>query len=252
MERPDYGIDAPGIVRNMLLVGIAALLLLFPAAFGYWPSHLWGVLLAALLLLVALFSLAYACLLLCSSRVGKLIERERLLNLISWSGREQVLDVGCGRGLMLVEAAKRLTTGKAVGIDLWHAVDQADNRPDAALNNAKMEGVAERIEVQTADMRQLPFPDESFDVVLSHWAVHNLGSAEERAKALAEMTRVLRPAGCVILADIKYQAEYAAALARMGLPDIRRVGRSWRTALMAVVSFGRFCPTAVVARKKPS
>ena len=37
---------------------------------------------------------------------------------------------------MLVAAAKRLPTGKAVGIDLWHPEDQADNRPDVAINNA--------------------------------------------------------------------------------------------------------------------
>ena len=184
-----------------------------------------------------------------SSRVGKLSERERLLNLIPWSGRENVLDVGCGRGLMLVGAARRLSDGKAVGIDLWQAADQADNRPDATINNARLEGVADRIEVQTADMRQLPFPDESFDVVISHWAVHNLCRDEERAKALAEMARVLKPAGYVLLADIEHQAEYAAAFTQLGMTDIRHVGGSWQTALMAAISLGGFRPTAVLAHK---
>ncbi len=252
MRRPDYGIDAPGMVRNMFLAGAGALLLILPAAFGFWPSRLWGVILAALLLLCAAYFLGQGCLMLYSSRVGKLDEREHLLDLISWKGAERVLDVGCGQGLMLVGAAKRLPEGKAVGIDLWQSADQAGNRPDAALNNARMEGVAKRIEVYTADMRQLPFSNESFDVVISHWAVHNLRKADERARALAEMTRVLKPDGYLVLADIEHHAEYAANFAQIGLIHIRYVGDSWGTAIMAAVSFGRFRPTAVVARKVPA
>jgi SAM-dependent methyltransferase len=249
MKRPDYGIDAPGIVRNMFLAGAGAFLLMLPAAFGFWPGHPWKVIVEVPLLLCAAYFLGQGCLMLYSSRVGKLDEREHLLDLISWSGAERVLDVGCGRGLMLVGAARRIPEGKAFGIDLWQSADQAGNRPDATLNNARLEGVAERIEVHTADMRQLPFPNESFDVVISHWAVHNLREAEDRGKALAEMTRVLKPAGCLVLADIEHHAEYAAGFARLGLIHIRLAGGSWQTAIMAALSFGRFRPTAILARK---
>lgn len=250
MKRPDYGIDAPGVVRNLLIAGTVALALLLPAPFGLWPGQPWGTLLAGLLLFCAADFLGVGFLVLRASRVGKLSQREHLLDLVPWSGRERVLDVGCGHGLMLVAAAKRLPAGKVVGIDLWHSEDQADNRPDVPLNNARMEGVADRVEVQTADMRQLPFSDESFDVVLSHWAVHNLREAKERSQTLAEMVRVLRPGGHIVLADIEHGAEYAAGLAALGLSDIRHVGNSWKTALLAAASLGRFRPTAVVARKE--
>jgi arsenite methyltransferase len=69
------------------------------------------------------------------------------------------LDVGCGRGLMLVGAGKWLTSGKAIGIDLWQQQDQANNSSSATLSNAAIEGVADRIEVKTADMCELPFPE---------------------------------------------------------------------------------------------
>jgi len=252
MRRPDYGIDAPGMIRNMFLAGAGALLPILAAAFGFWPSRPWGAIPAALLLLCAAYFLGQGCLMVYSGRVGKLKERERLLDLVSWKGSERVLDVGCGHGLMLVGAAKRLTDGKAVGIDLWHSADQADNRPEAAISNARMEGVAERIEVHTADMRQLPFSNESFDVVISHWAVHNLRKAEERTRALAEMTRVLKPSGYLVLADIEHHAEYAANFAQLGLIHIQLVGDSRLTAIVAAVSFGRFRPTAVTARKAPA
>ena len=249
MTRPDYGIDAPGLVRTFFLAGTGVLLLLLPAAFGFWPSRPWGVVLAGLLVLVAIYTLGMGCFMVYYSRVSKLHERELLLDHLSLSGRERVLDVGCGRGLMVVGAAKRLSNGKAVGIDIWQAEDQSDNSPDAALTNARLEGVAERIEVQTADMRQLPFPDQSFDAVVSHWAVHNLYNADERATALAEMHRVLKPDGRVVLADIEHHAEYAAGFARLGFIDIQHVGTSPKTAFLSAVSFGSFCPTAVLARK---
>lgn len=66
------------------------------------------------------------------------------------------MDVGCGRGLLLNAAARRLTPGKAIGIDLWQSVDQSGNRPEATLANARLEGVAGLVEVKTGDMRELP------------------------------------------------------------------------------------------------
>jgi len=252
MKCPDYGFDAPGTVCNLFVVGTVALLLLVPAPFGFWPGQPWGALLAGSLLFCAADFLGLGFLVLHASRSGKVSGREHLLDLIPWNGREQVLDVGCGHGLMLVGAAKRLSTGKAIGIDLWHSEDQADNRPDMPLSNAQLEGVADRVAVQTADMRHLPFADESFNVVLSHWVVHNLHAAEERSQALAEMVRVLKPGGYIVLADIEHHAEYAARLTSRGLHDIRHVGDSWQTTLMVAISLGRFCPTAVVARKEPT
>ena len=249
MKRPDYGLDAPGLVRTFFLIGTGALLLLFLAASGFWPGRPWGILLAGLLGLVATYTLGMGCFMVYYSRVSKLRDRERLLDLLSLSGRERVLDVGCGRGLMVVGAARRLPDGKTVGIDIWQAEDQSNNSPDAALDNARLEGVADRVEAQTADMRQLPFPDESFDAVVSHWAVHNLYSAEERATALAEIHRVLKPAGRVVLADIEHHAEYATGFTRLGFTDVRHVGASPKTAFLAAISFGSFCPTAVFARK---
>ena len=70
------------------------------------------------------------------SKYGKIAEREKLLKYIAWTGRERVLDVGCGRGLILVGAAKHLTTGHAVGIDIWQAEDLSGNRAEVPLGNA--------------------------------------------------------------------------------------------------------------------
>jgi cyclopropane fatty-acyl-phospholipid synthase-like methyltransferase len=71
-----------------------------------------------------------------SSKVGKLRERERLLDAVPWRGDETVLDVGCGRGLLLTAAARRIPDGKVIGVDIWQEVDQSGNRPEATWANA--------------------------------------------------------------------------------------------------------------------
>ena len=247
--RPDYGLDAPGLGRGLCAAGGVSVglgLMLGRAPRGRCPVRLAAVggLLATGAYLVGLSGIMrYA------SRIGKLRERDRLLDLIAWSGDEHVLDAGCGRGLMLVGAAKRLTTGRAVGVDIWREVDQGGNRPDAALENARLEGVAERVAVETADVRSLPFADGSFDVVLSHWLVHNLPSRADRVAALHEMIRVLRPVGTLIVADIHYQDEYVSILHDLGLREVRRLEDDWQARLCGLLTWGGFLPSAVIARK---
>ncbi len=70
---------------------------------------------------------------------------------------------GC---IFLVAAAKRLSTGCAIGIDIWSQTDQADNRPERTGRNARLEGVADRVVVCDGDARKLDLPDEAFDVVV--------------------------------------------------------------------------------------
>src|SRR5262249_36399645 len=161
------------------------------------------------------------------SKVGKLRARERFLDLLIWHGQERVLDVGCGRGLLLIAAARRLTTGQAVGVDLWQRQDLSGNRPEATLANAEAEGVAQRAEVKDAAARQLPFADTSFDVVVSALALHNIPKAEERQQAIREIVRVLKPAGQVALSDIHYTADYARALQECGMTDVKRIASGW-------------------------
>jgi hypothetical protein len=86
------------------------------------------------------------------SMIGKVREREKYLDKIAWCD-ERVLDVGCGLGLFLIGAAKRLSTGRAVGIDKWQAEDLSGNNAAGTLNNAMVEGVADKVEVQTGDAR---------------------------------------------------------------------------------------------------
>jgi arsenite methyltransferase len=199
--------------------------------------------------IICAYALFMGGLMIYESRIQKPHERERILDLIEWRGDEYVLDVGCGRGLMLIGAALRLNTGKAVGIDIWSGRDQADNSAVAPVENARLEGVANRVRVETADMRDMPFADNTFDVVLSSWVVHNVELAAERQKALAEMVRVLKPSGTLALTDIENRAEYLSALAALTnrKPDLIVFSRA-RDLFRRTVSFGSFGPATILLR----
>jgi ubiquinone/menaquinone biosynthesis C-methylase UbiE len=133
-----------------------------------------------------------------------------------------VLDVGCGRGLLLLEAARRLPRGRAVGLDLWNAQDLSGNARAATEANARALGLSERVELADGDMCAMPFGDAGFDAVVSSLAIHNVYDAPGRAKALAEIARVLRPGGRVLLQDFRHTADYAAILRDAGFTDVRR------------------------------
>jgi SAM-dependent methyltransferase len=213
-SRVDYGLDAPGVVRTFAVLGISllvvgiALRILAPS-----PSlHRLGSMAIWMGISFALTSL----LMIFSSRAGKLRARDRLLDRLALRGDETVLDVGCGHGLLLVGAAKRLSSGRAVGVDLWSTRDQANNSAAAAQANAEAEGVRDRVEVRDGDMRALPLADASVDVVVSSLAIHNLPASADREQAIAEIVRVLRPGGAVALIDIGHVGEYARALHARG------------------------------------
>jgi len=154
-----------------------------------------------------------------------LSNRTKVIDQIAWRGDEQVLDVGCGNGILAIAAAKHLTTGQSIGIDYWdeHAGMQEKS---VAERNARAEGVAGRVEFQTADARDLPFPDSQFDVIVTSLALHHIGEVERTDvdKAVNEMLRVLKPGGRVVIYDVAAFANRAAdVMRRAGMKDVGRV-----------------------------
>ena len=125
-------------------------------------------------------------------------------------------------------AAQHLTTGQAVGVDLWRCRDQSGNSSDATQRNAAAEGVADRVELHTADMTALPLEDNNFDVVLSNVAIHNVKGLTGRNKAIREAVRVLCPGGQLMIADINRTAEYLLQLNDLGMTDVSRRPLGWR------------------------
>jgi arsenite methyltransferase len=138
--RADYGLDAPTLVRNFLLGGGA--LTIAGLGFLIWGFSLQGTagnIIASIAIAVLITGIGFlfsGTMMIWSSRSGKMHARDRLLDSLQLHGDETVLDLGCGRGLLLIGAAKRVPQGRAIGIDLWSQQDQGDNRKDATLTNA--------------------------------------------------------------------------------------------------------------------
>ena len=151
-----------------------------------------------------------------------------LLDRLRLRGDERILDLGCGRGAVLLMAAQHLTTGRAVGVDLWRTVDQSGNSAQATQRNAVAEGVADRVELRTGDMMALPFEGDSFDVVVSSLAIHNIRGRAGREKAIDEAVRVLRPGGQLLIADIMATRHHQTRLAKIGMSDVTRRRLGWR------------------------
>lgn len=134
--------------------------------------------------------------------------RRKMLESIPWRGTEKVLDVGCGSGMMLNGCAQRLTSGQAVGVDLWE--EEVGGTADLLMANARAEGVADKVELRRMDARHLTFEDTSFDVVVSSLALHHIvTSREDLQQTIQEMIRVLAPGGSLALVDAPHLISFA-------------------------------------------
>lgn len=221
-RRGDYGYDAPYALTTFAVVGLVCAIVAIVA----WRNG--PVRLARMMMVYAVFFLANALSFYYTTRRGKFLVWNEILDTLHLRGDERVLDMGCGRGAVLTAVAKRLTNGRVTGIDLWSITDQSGNARDVTLRNASLEGVSDRVEIETGDMRALPFPDATFDVVVSSLAIHNIRSNAERDRAIAEAWRVLKPGGRLAIADIRATSRYAETLRTLGAAEVSRRGLGWR------------------------
>src|SRR4051794_6853734 len=141
-RRGSYGIDAP--YAPAFLTGLAALYLALAVTSG------------RLMYLPALaFILAVDAAYLYTTLRGKFVVWAELLDRLNLRGDERILDLGCGRGAVLLLAAQHLTTGRAVGVDLWRGGDQSGNSAAGTPRNPVAGGVAGRVGFATAGMTGL-------------------------------------------------------------------------------------------------
>ena len=242
-NKPDYGVDAPAVMRNFFLFGAACLLV---AIFGPRVLHLGPIdLNTRSMFWPAGFLIGEGFLFLLYVKVGKFRHRDFMLSLHPWRGDENVLDVGCGRGLLLAGAAKRIAalsgTGHATGIDVWSNVDMGGNSAAATQRNLDLEGISDYCILLSQPAQEMPFPNATFDVVVSNLCIHNIYDPPTRRKALQQIVRVLKPGGTALISDYKLTEEYATEFRNAGLAVEKKRGSLLTT----------FPPLTVVIARKP-
>lgn len=221
--RADYGQDVPMFTILIFIIGlIFSSMAVVVLKILVVSQPILAVILTILFGTIGLIGVGGGILLVWASRVGKYQMRSKIMAQLNWRGDEQVLDVGCGAGLLLIVAAKYLTTGKAVGVDIWDKNLEYGSNPENVWVNARIEGVADRIDVQDGNACSLPFQDSSFDLVTTSSMLHHL-SRNDRSQAVREMARVLKPGGKLVIAEIAFTREFVRVLSECGFQDIRNV-----------------------------
>ena len=140
--------------------------------------------------------------------------KKRLIDQANPQPGERILDLGCGTGTLTIMLQRRQPTAEVVGLD-------GDTRVlDIAQKKAHKVGVAS-IRWDTGLADELPYPDESFDKVITSMMLHHL-TLPEKLGAFQEVHRVLKPSGSIHIADfgkphdslMRFVASYMSHLER--------------------------------------
>lgn len=241
-HKPGYGIDEPRTLIELIVAGILSVAVGIYIS-GYTASTnprtadtglLVGPSVGGLILIVA-------AALYWSSRLGKPRETGKLVSGIPFGGNEVVLDLGCGRGLGAVLAAKKLIGGYVVGVDIFSKARLSGNDPTSVLVNAENDGVGSKVSALRGAPLHLPISDHSVDVVISGVAVHHLVPRKMRQSLFSEIKRILKDGGRIGVLDQGNGPEYSSIMNSIGLRDIETHR----------MRFSSFPPFHVVTARKP-
>ena len=232
-ESPEYGnwvskkfVIVPGII-GLVLLGLA---FVFPILS----------ILSVFFLLIAIYFI-YARYLF--SPRGKNIQeqiRSLVVSHCEWSGTGKLLDIGCGSAALTIELAKKYPEAIIIGIDNWGKGWEYSQQ--ACEKNAQIEGVDQRCSFQNGTASNLPFPVESFDVVVSNLVFHEVPGAKDKRGLIQEALRVVKKGGVFVFQDLFLLEPYYGKM-----DDLLQSIRGWGVSEVKFIETRKssFIPTAL-------
>lgn len=116
---------------------------------------------------------------------------EKLIEKAQISPNDRIIDIGCGSGRMVIKVSEQLgMNGEIIGLEPSKHLIKECNKLEKKDNVKFMEGI----------MESVPFPDNSFDIVLSSLAIHHVPK-DDKQKAFKEFNRILKKGGRLLIMD---------------------------------------------------
>ncbi|KAH7818042.1 putative type 11 methyltransferase [Monocercomonoides exilis] len=219
--KPDYSLFVSRV--DFFVFGLAGALYFLSFSLGDKLGHVYKV----GGIVIASFVFAVACYLSYANTFGAKRARDIIVRELSpkLKGDEIVLDVGTGSGLILIGLAKLLNNGgKAHGVDIWETerdrerkiLDRSLKTPKLTLKNAEIEGVADRVQLLGGDPRNVPYPNDYFDVCCCADLAHHL-SKGSLDRTIIQMVRVTKNGGLLVIHDFWHMERTKKLLKKFGM-----------------------------------
>lgn len=166
--------------------------------------------------------------------------RELVLANLDWDGEGLALDIGCGNAALTIKLARKYSSARVVGIDSWGK--RWEYSKNTCENNAKIEGVIDRVTFQKANASALPFEDEYFDAVVSNLVFHEVREIADKREAIREALRVVKKGGRFAFQDLFLMKRIYG-----DTDDLIQTIRGWGIRKLELVETGKadFVPSAL-------
>jgi ubiquinone/menaquinone biosynthesis C-methylase UbiE len=229
VEKPEFS----NWVSKKLIIGPGVLFLIF-GSLSFWVPILW-IIAAFFFLISAYFAYAHYRF---SPAGGNIQARilDLLISRLDWNGQGNALDIGCGNGPLTIRLAQKYPEARVTGIDYWEK--NWDYSKSVCEQNARVEGVGERVVFQKASASALPFEDGKFDLAVSNLVFHEVRGTKDKRELVREALRVVKKGGRFTFQDLFVEKML------YGEPeDLLKEIRSWG---ISRVEFVRTCDQAFI------
>lgn len=227
----DYGNWVPAVMIKLCAVILAVLLIVEMAGIFLIHSIIMNAIVGIFFFIMLVYTVyMWRCRVLFDFNKGGLMGKVHafLVKHLEWDGKGTLLDIGCGAGALTIRCAKRFPKAELIGMDYWSAA--WSYAKEQCEQNARAEGVADRIRFVKGDAAKLEFQSEAFDAAVSNFVFHEVRTQKDKRKVVREALRVVKKGGVFAFQDLFEQKqlygdmeEFMEELRKEGIEEIHYI-----------------------------